>query len=59
MAIRSIHRATLQTWLSTGTPGQSAEFALLDLRDEASFAKGQPLFATNLPLHRLRDEVPA
>lgn len=57
MAIRSIHRATLQTWLSTGSPGQSAEFALLDLRDEASFAKGQPLFATNLPLARLRAEV--
>ncbi len=57
MAIRHIHRATLQTWLSTGTPGQSREFALLDLRDEKSFAKGQPLFATNLPFARLHDEV--
>ncbi|PNU05554.1 thiosulfate sulfurtransferase [Novosphingobium guangzhouense] len=57
MTIRTIHRATLQTWLTTGTPGQSAEFALLDLRDEADFAKGQPLFATNLPLHRLGAEV--
>lgn len=57
MTIRTIHRATLQTWLSTGSPGQSEEFALLDLRDEQDFAKGQPLFATNLPLRRLRDEV--
>lgn len=57
MTIRQIHRATLQTLLSTGSPGQSAEFALLDLRDEADFAKGQPLFATNLPLRRLRAEV--
>lgn len=57
MTISHIHRATLQTWLSTGTPGQSEEFALLDLRDEESFAKGQPLFATNLPLRRFRDEV--
>lgn len=57
MSIRQIHRATLQTLLSTGSPGQSAEFALLDLRDEADFAKGQPLFATNLPLRRLLAEV--
>lgn len=57
MSIRTIHRATLQTWLSTGSPGQSAEFALLDLRDEDAFAKGQPLFATNLPLRRLAAEV--
>jgi len=57
MPIRTIHRATLQTWLTTNTPGQSAEFALLDLRAEADFAKGQPLFATNLPLPRLRAEV--
>lgn len=57
MTIRTIHRATLQTWLTTGTPGQSAEFALLDLREEADFAKGQPLFATNLPLRRLSTEI--
>jgi rhodanese-related sulfurtransferase len=57
MPVRTIHRATLQTWLSTGSPGQSAEFALLDLRDEEAFGKGQPLFATNLPLRRLRAEV--
>ncbi|MCE7796144.1 thiosulfate sulfurtransferase [Sphingobium sufflavum] len=57
MTIRTIHRATLQTWLTTGTPGQSAEFALLDLRDEQDFAKGQPLFATNLPLRRLEADV--
>jgi rhodanese-related sulfurtransferase len=57
MTIRPIHRATLQTWLSTGSPGESHEFALLDLRDEQDFAKGQPLFATNLPLRRLRQEV--
>lgn len=57
MSIRTIHRATLQTWLTTGTPGRSAEFALLDLRSEADFAKGQPLFATNVPLPRLRAEA--
>lgn len=57
MRIREIHRATLQSWLSTGGPGHGEELGLLDLRDEAAFAKGHPLFATNLPLRRLRAEV--
>lgn len=57
MTIREIHRATLQKWLSEGGPGRSDEIALLDLRDEPDFAKGHPLFATNLPLRRLEAEV--
>ena len=33
------------------------EIALLDLRDEASFAEGHPLFAASLPLGRLELEI--
>ena len=33
------------------------EIALLDLRDEASFAEGHPLFASSLPLGRLELEI--
>ena len=35
------------------------EVALLDLREEASFALGHPLFAAQLPLDRLELEAPA
>src|SRR3954470_6045570 len=31
------------------------EIALLDVRDEASFAEAHPLFAASLPLDRFRD----
>jgi len=34
------------------------ELALIDLRDEASFALGHPLFAAQLPLDRLELEAP-
>jgi len=34
------------------------EIALLDLRDEASFALGHPLFAAQLPLDRIELEAP-
>jgi rhodanese-related sulfurtransferase len=34
-----------------------AEIALLDVRDEASFAEGHPLFAASLPLDRLELEI--
>ncbi len=33
------------------------EVALLDVREEASFAEGHPLFAANLPLSRLETEA--
>ena len=33
------------------------EIVLLDLRDEASFAEGHPLFAASLPLGRLELEI--
>ena len=33
------------------------EIALIDVREEAIFAKGHPLFAVNLPLSRLETEV--
>jgi len=59
MSIREIHRATLQSWLTEGSLGQGEELGLLDLRDEAAFAKGHPLFATNLPLRRLKAEAEA
>jgi len=59
MTIREIHRATLQSWLSEGALGYGAKLAVLDLRDEAEFGKGHPLFATNVPLRRLRGEVEA
>ena len=59
MSIQQIHRATLQSWLTEGSLGQGTELGLLDLRDEAAFAKGHPLFATNLPLRRLKAEVEA
>src|SRR6202453_265224 len=57
MSIREIQRASLQKWLSEGGVGQGHELAVLDLRDESAFAKGHPLFATNLPLRRLEAEV--
>ena len=53
MSIREIQRASLQKWLSEGGVGRGNELAVLDLRDESAFAKGHPLFATNLPLRRL------
>jgi len=33
------------------------EIALLDLREEAAFAKGHPLFASQLPIGRIEDEA--
>ncbi len=33
------------------------EVALVDVREEASYAEGHPLFAANIPLSRLEDEV--
>jgi rhodanese-related sulfurtransferase len=57
MSIRHIHRATLQTWLTESGLGSGVELALLDLRPVEDFAKGHPLFATNLPLERLSQEV--
>ncbi|MEE4465301.1 rhodanese-like domain-containing protein, partial [Azotobacter chroococcum] len=33
------------------------ELALLDVREEAPFAEGHPLFAANIPLSRLEIEV--
>lgn len=33
------------------------EVALIDLRDEAAFARGHPLFAAQIPLHRLEHEA--
>lgn len=35
-----------------------AEIALIDLRDEAEFARGHPLFAAQIPLRRLAIEAP-
>jgi rhodanese-related sulfurtransferase len=57
MSIRTIHRATLQTWLTESGLGSGVELALLDLRSTEDFAKGHPLFATNLPVERLAQEV--
>ncbi|WP_438390265.1 rhodanese-like domain-containing protein [Caballeronia sp. DA-9] len=57
MSIRHIHRATLQTWLTEGGLGTGNELALLDLRSVEAFAKGHPLFATNLPLENLERGV--
>jgi rhodanese-related sulfurtransferase len=57
MSIREIHRSTLQTWLTQSGLGGGDELALLDLRTEADFGKGDPLFATNLPLARLEAEA--
>lgn len=57
MSIRHIHRATLQTWLTEGGLGTGNELALLDLRSVETFAKGHPLFATNLPLENLERGV--
>ena len=34
------------------------EIALIDLRKEAQFALGHPLFAAQIPLHRLEIEAP-
>jgi rhodanese-related sulfurtransferase len=36
---------------------EKTEFALLDLREEAVYAAGHPLFATSLPLSRLELEI--
>jgi rhodanese-related sulfurtransferase len=36
---------------------EKTEFALLDLREEAVYAAGHPLFATSLPLGRLELEI--
>ncbi|MGO2391842.1 MAG: rhodanese homology domain-containing protein [Halomonas sp.] len=36
---------------------QSQEIAIIDVREEALFAEGHPLFATNIPLSRLELEV--
>lgn len=35
-----------------------AEVALIDLREEAEFARGHPLFAAQIPLRRLAEEAP-
>jgi rhodanese-related sulfurtransferase len=53
MGIRHIHRATLQTWLTESGLGSGNELALLDLRSIEDFAKGHPLFATNVPAENL------
>jgi predicted metal-dependent enzyme (double-stranded beta helix superfamily)/rhodanese-related sulfurtransferase len=34
------------------------EIALIDVREEAAFAKGHPLFAAQIPLHRIAVEAP-
>lgn len=57
MSIRHIHRATLQTWLTQGKPAGSEELALLDIRSVDDFAKGHPLFGTNLPVESLERDV--
>ncbi|KAF1047154.1 rhodanese-like domain-containing protein [Xylophilus sp.] len=44
--------AQLKEWLEDGR-----ELALLDVRDEAGFAKGHPLFATNVPADRLLRDI--
>jgi rhodanese-related sulfurtransferase len=57
MSIRHIHRATLQTWLTESGLGSGIELALLDLRSVEEFAKGHPLFGTNLPAENLTRDV--
>ncbi|MEK6346241.1 MAG: rhodanese-like domain-containing protein [Burkholderia sp.] len=58
MSIRPIQRATLHTWLTQAGLGPADhELAVLDVRDAAAFGNGAPLYATNLPLARLADEV--
>ncbi|MFT4509224.1 rhodanese-like domain-containing protein [Caballeronia sp. 15711] len=57
MSIRNIHRATLQKWLTESGLGSGEELALLDLRSVEAFAKGHPLFATNLPLENLERDA--
>jgi rhodanese-related sulfurtransferase len=57
MSIRPIHRATLQTWLTESGLGSGQELALLDLRTVEEFAKGHPLFATNLPAENLERDA--
>jgi rhodanese-related sulfurtransferase len=51
---------------ATATPAEiraalltRAEIALIDLREEAAFATGHPLFAAQIPLERLELEPPA
>ncbi|MDE1180858.1 rhodanese-like domain-containing protein [Paraburkholderia sp.] len=62
MSIREIHRSTLQTWLIQGGLAGVPELAVLDVRTEAEYGKGEPLFAKNVPVARLeadaRDFVP-
>lgn len=48
----NIAPATLRDWLRDGQ-----ELAVLDLRDEADFAKGEPLYAANVPAARLLDDI--
>ena len=63
MSIRHIHRATLQTWLTSqaslidNRPAEDQELALLDLRSVEEFAKGHPFFGTNLPVAWLERDV--
>jgi rhodanese-related sulfurtransferase len=52
MTIRQVAPAQVRDALRSGT-----EIALLDLRPEAVFAQGHPLFAANLPLGRIEVEV--
>ncbi|MGP9655458.1 rhodanese-like domain-containing protein [Halomonas sp. AOP35-4E-18] len=35
----------------------SCEIAIIDVREEAPFAEGHPLFASNIPLSRLELEI--
>lgn len=53
MSGQIIDSAAFKQWL-----GDDAELAVLDLREEAQFGKGDPLYATNLPLRRLAAEAP-
>lgn len=57
MSINYIHRATLQRWLSEGGVGRSEELAVVDVRPIEAFAKGHPLFATNVPLDQFEREI--
>jgi rhodanese-related sulfurtransferase len=52
MTIRQVAPATVRSSLRS-----KAEVALLDVRPEAIFAQGHPLFAANLPLGRIEVEA--
>jgi rhodanese-related sulfurtransferase len=54
MAVTAIPSAAIRAALLT-----RAEIALVDLRDEADFATGHPLFAVQLPLERIAVEAEA